>query len=259
MRDFRSSLGPRVLLRLAMIVASGTLWVLCWEANRLLFQALEVAPGINLVFFPHGMRVLLSLLFGFWGATGIALTSALTTRELWGSAPLTAFVLPLVSGYCAWIAHQLVKRGSNPADQGTRPDGARSSPRDLEGLGPARINSSSLIALVCLSAILNSGGHIGTYALTTWLEQHDTASSTTSQVDRPHPGNPIHAIPESGKDPARLPSEAGSSNPTGMKASFAQSFAAMLCGDLLGGLILLYSLRWFVLAAIRLGAGPRRN
>jgi hypothetical protein len=44
-----------------------------------------------------------------------------------------------------------------------------------------------------------------------------------------------------------------------VKASFAQSFAAMLCGDLLGGLILLYSLRWFVLIAERLSKGIRRK
>jgi hypothetical protein len=259
MRDVRSNFWPRVFLRAAMTAASGILWILSWETNQFLFRALEVAPGINLIFFPHGFRVLLSLLFGFWGATGIALVSASASRDLWGDAPLTAFVLPLVSGYCGWIALKLVQRGNNPQDLQTSPVGNRSSQQNPKSVGPARMDSSSLIALVCLSAIINSGGHIGIYALTTSLDQHGNLHSIASGVDRLHPGNATHATPESGPDPALRASETGSSKPIGVKASFAQSFAAMLCGDLLGGLILLYSLRWFVLIAERLSKGIRRK
>jgi len=230
-----AELGLRVLLRGAMVILAGVLWILVWEANHLLFEALEVAPGINLFFFPHGIRVLLTLLFGFWGATGIAITSALTSQELWGDTPLTAFITPFVSGYCAWIALALVLPGRTPILLDRGPPGSERATTGYNPLGPARVHSPSLIALVCVSAIINSGGHIASHGMSSWL--HDSGALSASS---------------SASDPAQ-PAEGN------LKESLAQSFAAMLCGDLLGGLVLLYGLRWMVLAFERVSRSARRS
>jgi len=217
-RVLSPELGLRLMFRAALVTVAALTWLLCWEANHFLFGILEFAPGINLIFFPHGMRVLLTLLLGFWGATGIAIASALSSRTLWGEDPLTAFGLPLLSGYAGWLAYILVNVGDRRSPGETSPAEQPSPQGGGMLLGPAKISSSMLIALICLSAIINSGGHIAIHAI----------------VSGPYP--------ENSQDP---------------KGNLAQSFAAMLCGDLFGGLILLYTLRWVILATNRLRAGNR--
>jgi hypothetical protein len=127
-----------------MLALSLLLWLLSWHANAWAFSFAEVDPGVSLLFLPHGMRVLLSLLFGFWGASGIAMASFLFHLNLWSDDPWASMITPLISGYCAWFAMKIsLGLGNHSGD------------RRLE-----KLDSRSLIGLICLSALINSLGHV---------------------------------------------------------------------------------------------------
>jgi hypothetical protein len=97
----------KLVLKVSMLASSLLLWLLSWHANAWAFSFAEVYPGVNLLFLPHGMRVLLSLLFGFWGASGIAMASFMFHRNLWSDDPWASIITPLISGYCAWFAMKI--------------------------------------------------------------------------------------------------------------------------------------------------------
>ncbi|MGA1271730.1 MAG: hypothetical protein ACO3V7_09240 [Burkholderiaceae bacterium] len=133
----------KLVLKVFMLALSLLLWLLSWHANAWAFSFAEVDPGVSLLFLPHGMRVLLSLLFGFWGASGIAMASFLFHRNLWSDDPWASMITPLISGYCAWFAMKIsLGLGNHSGD------------RRLE-----KLDSRSLIGLICLSALINSLGH----------------------------------------------------------------------------------------------------
>ena len=65
------------LLNIALVVTSAVIWCAVWLANMYLADATHVAPGIDLVFLPAGVRLLLVIVFGIWGALGICLADPL--------------------------------------------------------------------------------------------------------------------------------------------------------------------------------------
>ena len=154
-----------------------------WWLNGLLFQGLEVSSGINLIYWPHGIRVLMVLLFGLPGALGLTFAGFLVAPSIYpGQMWLTALA-PFVSGMGPYVARRviLLERISE-------------SP-NLERLSP-----KTLISLVTLSALFNAGGH--------------TLLRVASGFGDNHPAE----------------------------------FCAMLAGDLLGALTLLFGLRLLLLA-----------
>ena len=154
-----------------------------WWLNGLLFQGLEVSSGINLIYWPHGIRVLMVLLFGLPGALGLTVAGLMVAPSVYpGQMWLTALA-PFVSGLAPYVARRviLLERISE-------------SP-NLERLSP-----KTLISLVTLSALFNAGGH----------------------------------------SLLRIASGFGDNHPA--------EFCAMLAGDLLGALTLLFGLRLLLLA-----------
>ena len=61
------------LLCVALVATSAVIWCAVWLLNKYVMAATHVAPGIDLVFLPAGFRLLLVVVFGLWGAIGIAI------------------------------------------------------------------------------------------------------------------------------------------------------------------------------------------
>jgi hypothetical protein len=163
---------------IAAILGLGSWWINGW-----IFQNLEVSSGINLIYWPHGIRVLTVLLFGLPGALGLTLAGFLVAPSIYpGQIWLTALA-PFVSGLAPYAARRLILLE-----------------RTSESPHLERLNPKTLISLVTLSALFNAGGH--------------TLLRITSGFGENHPAE----------------------------------FCAMLAGDLLGALTLLFGLKLLLLA-----------
>ena len=177
-----------VYVLIAAILGAGSWWINGW-----VFQRLEVSAGINLIYWPHGVRVLMVLLFGLPGALGLTLAGFLVSPSVYPGQLWLAALAPLISGLAPYAARRviLVERT-----------------RELPHL--ERLNPKTLISLVTVSALFNSGGH--------------TLLRIASGFGENHPAE----------------------------------FCAMLAGDLMGALTLLYGLRLILLVWDKLfGSGVR--
>jgi heme/copper-type cytochrome/quinol oxidase subunit 4 len=94
-----------------IILFSGLIYALLFYGNDWLMHFLEVAPGVNWIYLPAGLRLFIVLIFGLPGAIGIAASSTLITygREL-GDDPLSIIGIGLISGFSPYIARQIVIR-----------------------------------------------------------------------------------------------------------------------------------------------------
>lgn len=94
-----------LLLDVALVVTSGLLWCVSWVANMYVMEATHVAPGIDLVFLPAGFRLLIVIVFGVWGALGIALADPLMFVLEFHSGDLREVILSaVVSGFAPFLA-----------------------------------------------------------------------------------------------------------------------------------------------------------
>jgi len=176
-------LNPIRWIHLVYMVIAAVLGIGSWWINGLIFQNLEVSSGINLVYWPHGIRVLTVLLFGLPGALGLTLAGFMVSPSIYTDQIWMMTFAPFVSGLAPYAARRviLLERTGESSH--------------LELLSP-----KTLISLVTLSALLNSGGHIL----------------------------------------LRIASDFGDNHPA--------EFCAMLAGDLLGALTLLFGFRLLLLA-----------
>jgi hypothetical protein len=176
-------LSPIRWIHLVYVVIAAVLGIGSWWINGWVFQNLEVSSGINLVYWPHGIRVLTVLLFGLPGALGLTLSGFLVSPSIYADQIWMTTLAPFVSGLAPYAARRVILL-----------ERTKESPH-LEYLSP-----KTLISLVTLSALFNAGGH-------TLL---------------------------------RIASDFGENHPA--------EFCAMLAGDLLGALTLLFGLKLVLLA-----------
>ena len=114
-----------------------------WWFNGFVFRYFEVSPGINLVYWPHGVRILVILLFGFSGALGLTLAALFVAPSVYPNTPWLWMLAPLIGGFAPYAARRIILvefSGESAHLTGLRPE--------------------TLISIVSLSALLNSGGHI---------------------------------------------------------------------------------------------------
>lgn len=91
-------------LRAMFVVTSGVLWCLVWLVNQRLMAGLNVAPGIDLIFLPAGFRLLIVLIFGFWGALGIFLADPLMFLQAFGKGSATEMITnAMISGFAPYL------------------------------------------------------------------------------------------------------------------------------------------------------------
>lgn len=75
---------PPHLMFFAAVMGSGLAYVAAFHLNFILFDRLQFSQGVNWVFLPSGLRLLLVLVLGAPGALGLALGSILINYQLNG-------------------------------------------------------------------------------------------------------------------------------------------------------------------------------
>ena len=130
-------------------LAAAVVWCgFAWTYHQL-FAWSEWAPGINLVYLPHGLRMILVIVFAEAGAVGIVLGTALIGTELVLTNPALGMAHSLVAGFSVWLAARFVIKPS-----------PQSSLRPQTAGGIAAIDGRSLILLAFVSSALNGLGHV---------------------------------------------------------------------------------------------------
>jgi hypothetical protein len=175
---------------LIFVLGSAALWYAFVPVYSWIFSWAEFGPGINWVYLPHGIRMVLVLLFGVAGALGFSLGAQLLSftllpSQLANESATLHLALGVVPGFAAWLAARLTVKDWPGRYLW------QAAPADV-----ASIDGSRLLLLAFASAVLNSAGHG-----MAWF---------TFGNDLAHLGD---------------------------------RFFAMFVGDLLGALILLYSLK----------------
>ncbi len=92
-------------------IVCALVYALLFYVNDWLTAFLEVAPGVNWIYLPAGLRLFLVLIFGLSGAIGIAIASTLITlgRDL--SNDIIGIVgIGLISGFGPYLARLMVIR-----------------------------------------------------------------------------------------------------------------------------------------------------
>lgn len=144
------SFGFLLLFTLASTVLwCGFTWIYSW-----LFDWTQWIPGVNLVYFPHGLRMILVILFAEAGAFGIVLGTALMGLDLVRANPILGLAQSLVAGVAVWMAACLVIRRSNKS---------KTPPKAAAWF--AAIDGRSLLLLAFASSVLNASGHVLTWLL----------------------------------------------------------------------------------------------
>ncbi len=129
-----------------MVLISAFLFVEFFQLNGFLFDFLEHARGINWLFLPAGFRVLLVLVLGLPGATGIALgTFWLNLEALNNTSQVATLAVCLASGFGPWV----VKCGMEK--------------RHLLDRELKNISSTSLLQFVLFYAAVNAVAHQAIY------------------------------------------------------------------------------------------------
>ena len=130
-------------------LAAAVVWCGFAWTYRQLFAWSEWVPGINLVYFPHGLRMILVILFAEAGAVGIVLGSVIGGMDLMRTNPALGLAHSLVAGTAVWLAARIV----------IKPSPKSSLPPQTAG-GIAAIDGRSLVLLSFASSVLNSLGHV---------------------------------------------------------------------------------------------------
>lgn len=94
-----------IWINLALVIVSAALWAVFWFANSWAFATLHYTTGISLVYFPAGVRLLIVLVFGVWGAIGIALSNPLLFLFEFGSQSVPELLVDsLIAGFVPLLA-----------------------------------------------------------------------------------------------------------------------------------------------------------
>ncbi|MFM6991217.1 MAG: hypothetical protein ACKOWD_07955 [Rhodoferax sp.] len=76
--------------------------------NGMLFSVFDHAPGVMWIFIPSGVRLVNTLLFGPWGAFGVALGSLMVAfQDPRLIDPVTVAVAALISGFAPLLARHI--------------------------------------------------------------------------------------------------------------------------------------------------------
>ena len=105
--------------------------IAAWWINGYIIANYEVAQGVNLIYWPHGLRFVLTLLLERYAALGLVWGSVFVAQLTWPDDPVMQLGASMVSGSSAYVAQRSILR-----------------------LTPANI-----VALGTQSALINAAGH----------------------------------------------------------------------------------------------------
>jgi hypothetical protein len=116
----------RLLINPVLIGIAALLYTACFFINTHLMAPLEFSIGVNWIFLPAGLRLLLTLLLGFSGALGICLASTLLgVCFYFPGDPLTAIGAGIISGLAPYIAKFLSFKDLNITSNLASLDGSK--------------------------------------------------------------------------------------------------------------------------------------
>ena len=82
------------------LALSGSVWLLVGFVNLALSPLLGFGPGVDLLYLPAGVRLVLLLLFRAWGATGIAVADGILYQLVFGEGGYSLIVInAIISGF----------------------------------------------------------------------------------------------------------------------------------------------------------------
>ena len=144
------------------VAISAVLWIGFVPIYHAAFAWAEFVPGANWVYLPHGLRMMLVLLFGLAGALGFTLGASLLAMTILSSTLLPPAGIPavvdislaLVPGLAAWLAAVWTLKDW-PGRYLTMPLAA----------GVTGLDGRRLILLAFVSAVLNAAGHAAVWGL----------------------------------------------------------------------------------------------
>lgn len=87
------------------------IWIASLSVQNALLPWLSEAPGVDLVFIPAGIRLILVMIGGIWAALGLTLGSLLMTGGEFGTANLAAIIsIALCTGFCPFLSLRVTQR-----------------------------------------------------------------------------------------------------------------------------------------------------
>ena len=91
-----------------LVLASALVYYLIFSINRFVFQSLEFSFGVNWIFIPSGVQLLLVLIAVWQGALGIVLASFIIGLEnYYLDSVVSTFVTALISGFSPLLARKI--------------------------------------------------------------------------------------------------------------------------------------------------------
>jgi len=94
----------KLTLRFSLVMISALLWVGIGLANQQLLDWAHHSVGIDLVYLPAGVRLLIVLVFGVWGAAGITLANPMMALFEFGPEPIIELLLnSMIAGFVPWL------------------------------------------------------------------------------------------------------------------------------------------------------------
>lgn len=110
-------------VRVILVLVSAVSWAAFAYVNSVAFDFVKEAPGVHLVYLPAGVRLLMLLLFGVWGAIGIAIAHPFAVLTQYSPAD-TAFLITdsVISGFGGLLVLASAQRlfGVSPNLEGLR-------------------------------------------------------------------------------------------------------------------------------------------
>lgn len=116
-----------------IIAISTVIYGLFFGINEFLFSHLNFSTGVNWIFLPAGMRLLLALIFSFEGAIGISIASVLISLFFYFQHdPITGIGAGVLGGLAPYLARYIVFKNLPITTQ-------------LDGLNASRLMSCMII------------------------------------------------------------------------------------------------------------------
>ena len=132
------------------------------------FDWSQWVPGVNIIYFPHGLRMILVILFNSAGAVGIVLGTAIMGADLIRANPALGLTQSAVAGVAVWLAARLVLKATSEPSL---------LPQTAGGI--AALNGRSLVTLAFASAVFNASGHcVAWYLFDAEAKQLETRFAT---------------------------------------------------------------------------------
>lgn len=95
----------------AIVVVSGVVWLAGWEVAQSILDFTVLKTGVTLIYIPAGIRLLVLLVSGIWGAFGIALAFPFALIQVFPDATwLEVVIYSVIAGFIPYATVQVMCR-----------------------------------------------------------------------------------------------------------------------------------------------------